>query len=209
VSQFSTERRLARMRWVLDQRLHHVCVAVEALYHRHNVSAVLRTADALGLHRIHLVEGHFKAVRGTSRGAERWLELHHHPTPESAVEAIHAQGYRIWCADLDEDAEAKGGPTAPEQVPLDEPVCIWFGAELVGVSATARAAAAGIVTVPMRGFAQSLNVSVAAAVTLRPIAEAARARGSEALLPPEEREQVWQAWLAREEAKHLRRPRPS
>ncbi len=190
------------MRWVLDQRLHHVCVAVEALYHRHNVSAVLRTADALGLHRVHLVEGHFRAVRGTSRGAERWLELHHHQTPEEAVTAIRAAGYRIWCADLDEEADS---PTAPEQVPIDTPVCIWFGAELVGVSEVAREAADGIVTVPMRGFAQSLNVSVAAAVTLRPIAEAARRRGPEALLAAEEREQVWSSWLAREEAKHLRR----
>ena len=195
------------MRWVLDQRLHHVCIAVEALYHRHNVSAVLRTADALGLHRVHLVEGHFRAVRGTSRGAERWLELHHHQTPQAAVAAIRAQGYRIWCADLDEDAEANGGPTAPEQVPLDQPVCIWLGAELVGVSETALDAADGIVTVPMRGFAQSLNVSVAAAVTLRPIAEAARLQGPNALLPSEEREQIWQSWLAREEARHLRRPR--
>ncbi|MCB9673715.1 MAG: RNA methyltransferase [Alphaproteobacteria bacterium] len=194
----TNDRRIARMREVLDQRLHHVSVAVEALYHRHNVSAVLRTVDALGIHRVGLVEGHFKAVRGAARGAERWLELRHHPTPEAAVEAIRARGYRIWCADLSDDA------VPPEEVPLDRPVCIWMGAELVGVSREAREACDGIVTVPMRGFAQSLNVSVAAAVTLRPIAEAARLRGADALLPPDEREALWDAWMAREEAKHLR-----
>ena len=103
---FTTDRRVARMRQVLDQRLQHVSVAVEALYHRHNVSAVLRTVDALGLHRVHLVEGHFKAVRGTSRGAERWLELNHHPSPEAAIARIRADGYAVWCADLADDAEA-------------------------------------------------------------------------------------------------------
>lgn len=196
---FTDPARLGRIRAALDARLHHVSIAVEALYHRHNVSAVLRTADAMGLHRVHLVEGHFKAVRGASRGAERWLELHHHADPTAAVEAIRSAGYRIWCADLADD----GVP--PEEVPLDHPVCLWFGAELVGVSPIAREAADGVVTVPMRGFAQSLNVSVAAAVTMRPVAERARARGEDALLPPDEREAVWKRWLDREEAKYLPR----
>ncbi|MEZ4317874.1 MAG: RNA methyltransferase [Myxococcota bacterium] len=186
------------MREVLDQRLHHVSVAVEALFHRHNVSAVLRTVDAMGVHRAHLVEGHFQAVRGASRGAERWLELHHHESPEQAVERIHAAGYRIWCADLADDA------VTPEEVPLDRPVCVWLGAELVGVSPVAREACDGVITVPMRGFSQSLNVSVAAALTLRPVAERARLLGASALLPPDEREALWDHWMAREEARHLR-----
>lgn len=194
----TSDRRLDRMRQVLDQRLHHVSIAVDALYHRHNVSAVLRTADALGLHRVHLVEGHFKAVRGAARGAERWLELHHHAEAERAVQAIRDAGYAIWCADLADDA------VTPETLPLDRPVCLWFGAELVGVNPVARAACDGVVSVPMYGFAQSLNVSVAAALTLRPIADRARALGPVAHLPPDEREALWESWLTREELKHLR-----
>ncbi len=196
---FSSERRLARMRSVLDKRLAHVAVAVEALYHRHNVSAVLRTVDSLGLHRVHLVAGHFKAVRGASRGAEKWLELHHHPDPITAIRAIKASGYRVWAADIAENA------VTPEQVPLDTPVCIWMGAELVGVHPDVIAECDGVVSVPMHGFSQSLNVSVAAALTLRPIAERARARGASALLPPEERETLWAQWMDREEAIHLRK----
>lgn len=196
---FTDPARLARIRTALDNRLHHVSIALEALYHRHNVSAVLRTADAMGLHRVHLVEGHFRAVRGAARGAERWLELNHHPDPTVAIEAIRASGYRIYCADLDPDG------MAPEDVPLDQPACLWFGAELVGVSPIARAACDGVITVPMRGLSQSLNVSVAAAVTVRPIAERARSlHGEQALLPPDEREAIWAKWLDREEAKHLR-----
>ena len=65
----------------------------------------------------------------------------------------------------------------PEAIPVDRPVCLWFGAELVGVSDAARAAADGVVQLPMMGFAQSLNVSVAAALALRPVADAARRLG--------------------------------
>lgn len=192
----TTPGRLERMREVLGQRLGHVRCAAEALYHRHNVSAVLRTCDALGIHRVHLVGEQFVATTGASRGAERWLEIAEHPTAEQAVAAIKAAGFRLWVADLAEP------PVAPEEVPIDEPVCVWVGAELSGVSEAARAAADGIVTVPMRGFTQSLNVSVAAALALRPIAERARALGPRALLPEAEQTAIFAAWEARETDEH-------
>lgn len=180
---------------MLDQRLGWVRCALEAVYHRHNCSAILRTADALGLHTAHLVEGHFRPGRGAARGAERWLDLRWETGVESAIEGLRAEGCALWVADFAED----GVP--PESVPIDRPLCLWFGAELVGVSPVARAAADGVVTLPMRGFAQSLNVSVAAALVLRPIAERVRERyGEAALLPPAVRDATWNTWLAREHA---------
>jgi tRNA (guanosine-2'-O-)-methyltransferase len=181
------------MREVLDRRLGHVRCAIETLHHRHNVSAVLRTCDALGIHHVHLAGAPFTATTAASRGAERWLALHRHPSVEQAVAAIRADGFRLWVADLAE------GAVAPEDVPLDRPVCVWLGAELEGVHGAVRAAADGVVTVPMHGFSQSLNVSVAGALTLRPIAERARALGEAALLPHDERATTLAAWLAREE----------
>jgi tRNA (guanosine-2'-O-)-methyltransferase len=179
------------MRQVLDQRLGRVRCALEAVYHRHNCSAILRTADALGIHAVHLVEGHFRPGRGAARGAERWLDLHWEPDPATAVANLRAAGFALWVADFAED----GVP--PEEVPVDRPVCVWMGAELVGVSPVARAAADGVITLPMRGFAQSLNVSVAAAMVLRPICERARLQ-PQAGLP--EADAVWARWLEREHA---------
>lgn len=187
------DSRAARLRRALDQRLDRVCVAIEAVYHRHNVSAILRTCEAMGVHRVHLVEGHFATSRGPARGAERWLELVRHRSPEAAIEVLKSQGYAVWIADLAER------PVPPESVPVERPVCLWFGAELVGVSAAARAAADGVVTVPMRGLAQSLNVSVACALTVRPVAERARALGEAALLPLATRDALFAEWLARDE----------
>ena len=185
--------RIRRMRKVLEQRLGWVRVAVEAVHHRHNVSAILRTCDAMGIHHVHLVEGHFVPAKGAARGADRWLDIHWEQDAGEAIRALQEQGFSVWVADLDDDS------ASPETLPLDRPVVIWLGAELVGVSPEARAAADGVLTVPMRGFAQSLNVSVAAALSIRPVAERARAQhGDAALLPADEREAVWDHWLARE-----------
>jgi tRNA (guanosine-2'-O-)-methyltransferase len=178
---------------VLAQRLGRVRCAIEAVYHRHNVAAILRTCDALGIHHVHLVAGEAGAVsKGPARGAEHWLALHHHASTSEAVAALRAEGFAIWIADL------VGAPVIPEAVPVDRPVCLWFGAELLGVSEAAREAADGVVALPMRGMAQSLNVSVAAALALRPVAEAARALGEAAILTDGERAATLAAWLARE-----------
>lgn len=183
------------MQQVLQQRIHWVRCAVEAVYHRHNVSAILRTSDAMGLHHVDLVEGHFKAAKGTARGADRWLDLAHHADAKGAIERIRNDGYDIWIADFSPEG------LAPEDVPLDRPVCLWMGAELAGVGPEAQQAATGVITLPMRGFAQSLNVSVASALCIRTLAERARAQhGKAALLSTEERERTWQRWCAQEEA---------
>jgi tRNA (guanosine-2'-O-)-methyltransferase len=191
----TTDRRAERMREVLSERTGWVRCAVEAVYHRHNVSAILRTCDALGIHDVHLIGADWQAPsKGPARGAERWLSLHYHDRPEQAIAELSGAGYRIWVADL------QGEPVPPEQVPLQEPVCLWFGAELVGVSATAREAAHGVVCIPMRGMAQSLNVSVAAALGLRPVVERARALGPSARLSEAVQQSTLAAWLEREHA---------
>ena len=188
-----SKARTQRMKHVISQRIRHVRCVIEAVYHRHNISAILRTCDALGIHTVHLITDSFRATKGAARGAERWLDVVRHETPEEAISVLRADGYRIYIADLGDDS------VTPEQVPIDAPVCLWFGAELVGVSAAAQEAADGVMTIPMRGFAQSLNVSVAAAIALRPVVERARALGDEALLTPEVRCATWDAWMSRAE----------
>lgn len=189
----TTERRILRMQEVLHQRVRWVRCAVEAVYHRHNLSAILRTCDALGVHDVHIVGANFGSPsKGPARGAERWLSLREHQDPEAAITAIKADGYRIYVADL------QGEPLLPEEIPLDQPVVLWFGAELVGVSKVAREAADGVLYLPMRGMAQSLNVSVAAALAMRPVVERARAEGPHVWLTPERQREILEGWQARE-----------
>lgn len=106
--------------------------------------------------------------------------------------ALREAGCQVFVADLDE----AGVP--PETVPLTAPVCLWFGAEMVGPSDTARRLADGVVTLPMRGLAQSLNVSVAAALSLHTVAERSRVQlGRAALLGDTERAALWALWCER------------
>jgi len=166
---------------------------LEAIHHRHNVSAILRSADSVGIQQVHLVRGDFKASKGPARGAERWLDLHHHEQPAAAIERITQAGFDIWIADIAEHA------VTPESLPLDRPVCLWFGAEMQGVGPEAHRAAKGVITVPMYGFSQSLNVSVATALVLRSVTERVRRElGPEALLTEARREQLWNQWVTRD-----------
>lgn len=190
-----SEIRRARLVEVADQRMRWVRCAAEHVFHRHNVSALLRTCDALGLQDVHLIgDRSFDPVRGASMGVARWLRLHTHFSHLEAVERLKSDGYQLWVADLADP------PTPPELIPVDRPVCLWFGAELAGVHPEVRARADGVVTLPMRGFAQSLNLSVAGALCLASVAERARAQhGAAALLDPHDRDALLAGWLEREQ----------
>lgn len=185
------DRRRERVRSALHDRLASVVVVVEAVRRRHNTSAILRSAEAFGLHEVHLITGQFRPSRGAARGAERWLELHRHATTTDAVSALKARGFSLWIADLAPDARA------PLDVPVDRPLAILFGSELAGVSDEARALADGVVTVPMRGLTESLNVSAAAAVVLSAVVERRRALVG-ADIDPARAGAFFAEWLARE-----------
>lgn len=184
-------RRLERILDALDQRMDGLEIVVEAVRRRHNVSAILRSADAFGVHRVHLVTGSFKPSIGASRGSERWLDLQFHPTTTSCVQALRARGFRVWVADLSDSA------IPPEQVPVDGPCALLFGSELAGVTPEAHAVADGVVTIPMYGFAESLNVSVAAALVLRTLGERRRTLAG-AGLPEPTRTATLRKWVERE-----------
>ncbi|MEZ4240051.1 MAG: TrmH family RNA methyltransferase [Myxococcota bacterium] len=132
--------------------------------------------------------------RGPARGAEHWLQLHLHDSAEAGVAHRARRRLPMYVAPIWWATRSR-----PRPCPSTRQVCLWFGAELLGVSEeAARAAADGVVCVPVLGMAQSLNVSVAAALALRPVADRARATGEGALLPAAERAAVLEGWLARE-----------
>ena len=189
-SAISRERR-ERVRRVLAGRLASVVVIIESVRRRHNTSAILRTAEAFGLHEVHLVTGSFRPARGASRGAERWLELHRHAEVGPCIASLQARGFRVLVADLAEDS------FTPENVPVDQPIAILFGSETAGVSEEARALADGVITVPMDGLTESLNVSTAAACLISRVAQRRRATSGPDL--EQERQDAFYAdWVDRE-----------
>jgi len=174
------DERLARLEAVLAQRTRDVVVVLEAVDDPRNVSAVLRSADAFGVQEVHLVRGEqpFLASKLVSQGADQWLDLVEHADAASAVATLRARGFRVYAATMDGEV----GPSALSEI---DKVAIVFGNEQRGASPELLAVCDGRYTIPMRGFSQSLNVSVAAAITLH---AATAGRGSS--LGAEERREL-------------------
>ena len=163
-----SDERQARVRAMLAGRLGSVVVILEAVHRRHNVSAIMRSCECFGVHEVHLITDGFRPSKGAARGSERWLDIHRYTETAPAIEAVKARGFKVFVADLSEEAHS------PDTVPIDEPIAILMGAELTGVSDEARRLADGAVCVPMHGLTESLNVSVAAACILQRVTDRRR-----------------------------------
>ena len=193
-----TPERRAKYDRVLAGRVRAITVVLENLYDPHNISAVLRSCEALGIQDVHIVETEhkFKFSSGVTRGCEKWLTIHRHAGVAEAVDALHRAGYHIVVADhRPETPRIEALPPAPRRA-------FWMGAEHLGLSDAARARADGRYRIPMHGFTESFNVSVAAAMTLY----AARTRwegetGAAGDLGAAEQEELRLGWLRRDLAR--------
>jgi tRNA (guanosine-2'-O-)-methyltransferase len=157
-----TERRYRRIRGVLRHRQPDLTLLAEDVHKPHNLSAMLRTADAVGVGVVHATHptGGVATFNATSASAEKWVELRVHATLGDALAAVRAQGMRVYAAHLADDA------VDFRDVDYVGPTCVVFGNEKHGVSEAAAAAADARIVIPMLGMVQSLNVSVATAVVM-------------------------------------------
>lgn len=154
--------RFARINALLDQRQPDLTLCLESVHKNHNLSALIRTADAVGLHDVHAVwfDRRGKVKGGTAMGSQQWVKVHHHTTTEEAFATFKQQGMQVLVTNL--------SPSAVHfrEVDYTRPTAILFGQEKKGVSEQALALADQHVVIPMVGMAESLNVSVAAATIL-------------------------------------------
>lgn len=156
-------RRLARAEAVLARRRRSPCIVLEDAHDPHNVSAVLRTCEALGVQDVHLVaELQDETILNpkVTIGSHRWLTIHRHRGTRAAIDALRAAGHRVYVSHLDPRARP-----LPE-LPADERAAYVFGNERSGVTDLWLAEADGTFLIPTSGFSGSLNLSVAVAITL-------------------------------------------
>lgn len=156
-----TPARWQRIEQVVAQRTDDVVPVLDCVHDPHNVSAILRSADAFGAQNVYAVDPQygFRASHGVSKGTHRWLDVHRYADAPSCIDALREHGYAIYVATME-------GTIAPADID-DAKVAVVFGNEHRGASTAFVDAADGLFAVPMRGFVESLNVSVAAAVTLQ------------------------------------------
>ncbi|WP_162062292.1 tRNA (guanosine(18)-2'-O)-methyltransferase TrmH [Vibrio taketomensis] len=153
--------RYQRIQQVLKARQTDLTVCMEEVHKPNNVSAVVRTADATGLHKIHAIwPDKMRTLTHTSAGARNWVEVDNHRSIEEAVAEFKAQGMQILVTNLSDSA------VDFRQIDYTKPTAIILGSEKVGASAQAKKLADQDIIIPMMGMVQSLNVSVASAIIL-------------------------------------------
>lgn len=169
LSPLITDRRRARIDEVVAGRTFDVIPVLDQVHDPHNASAILRSADAFGIQRVEVIPAPtgFQAARAVSKGAQRWLDVHSRASAADCHRALKAEGYEIFVASME-------GEHRPEDLARRPKVAVVFGHEHLGVSEEMRALADGAFAIPMRGFVESLNVSVAAAITLHALTASGR-----------------------------------
>ncbi|MFM7661788.1 MAG: TrmH family RNA methyltransferase [Bacteroidota bacterium] len=161
-----TDDRIRLFEKIIAKRTNHITVISEDIFQEHNASAIIRTCDSFGIQTLHLIEKRntYQVHEGISRGSNQWVTLEHHysegKTTTEILNQFKLNGYKI----------AATSPHAIEydvfNLPINEPIALLFGAEKKGITNEAIQNADYLVRIPMYGFAESLNVSVAVAIIL-------------------------------------------
>ena len=153
------DRRRERLKQVIEKRLGSVSVLFDAPHDPHNGAAVLRTCEAFGVEHLHVVERResFLSASSVSKGAEKWVDVHTYKAVAPALAAL--DGFTLVGAAADGELEPRDLASIPR-------LCLVLGNEREGIGADLVAACTRRVRVPMRGFIESLNVSVTAAILL-------------------------------------------
>ncbi len=157
-----TPERLARINAFLDARQPDLTVVMEKVHKPHNLSAVVRTCDAVGIHEVHAIwmDRKSRLVRGTSMGSQDWVKVSAHDDISSCAQRLKQQGFQLLATNLSERA------VDFRDIDYTQPTAIILGQERQGISDEALALADQHIVVPMVGMVQSLNVSVANAIIL-------------------------------------------
>lgn len=157
-----TPQRWSTLNRVLNARQPDLTVLLDNVHKPHNLSAILRTCDAVGVLTAHAVwpNPKIRPSGGIAAGADKWVPVRTHDAVASAIGQLRAQGFQVLAATQADQAQDY------RRLDYTRATAFVLGAELFGVSAAACAAADQAVYIPMHGMVESLNVSVAAATLL-------------------------------------------
>ncbi len=157
-----TPERFQRITSILNQRQPDLTVITDYVHKGRNLSAIVRTADAVGVSDVHCVIGDkdYRSFRGTALGSHRWVNVERYRQINEPVNALKAQGFQVVVAHLSSEA------VDFHDIDYTKPTAILMGAEKEGVSNEAAELADAHITIPMVGMVESYNVSVAAGIIL-------------------------------------------
>lgn len=157
-----TPERHQRILAILDKRQPDLTVCMEGVHKTHNLAAVIRTADAIGISDVHAVwkTEQMRMSGGSAVGSQNWVDVHGYTNTKEAIAALKKQNMQVLVTNLSDSA------VDYRDVDYTKPTAIILGQEKFGASKEALDLADQDIVIPMVGMVQSLNVSVANAVVL-------------------------------------------
>lgn len=166
-----TSERRAKIENISASRLDDVCVAAEGIWDIHNAMALIRSAEAMGVDQVFLVDGDYKKIEGrhTSRGSVDWVQVEEIDSWREFSLKMSNEGWKL--------AGACPRASMPlSELPVEGKVCLLLGNEHRGLSEEARASCDYLYSIPMFGMVESLNLSVAGALSLYDVTTRKRAQ---------------------------------
>lgn len=163
---FVTDNRKELFKTVLEQRTRHFAVVLENIYQPHNSSAVVRSCDIFGVQDLYVIENTYasKVSRHVARGSQKWLTFHRYKKDTNntvdCFKDLKENGYQIIATTPHNDS------CYLHDFDITQKSAFVFGVEKEGVSEYVKENADGFLKIPMVGFTESLNISVAAAIIL-------------------------------------------
>jgi tRNA (guanosine-2'-O-)-methyltransferase len=195
LSAFVTEARLKRFEEVLVNRTRHIAIGLENIYQAHNASAVLRSCDCFGIQDVHIIENQNKYSFNpdVSLGSEKWLTLSRYNNGDKSlddcIDSLKEKGFKIAVTSLHKDSYTV------ENVPISNKTALFFGTEMRGATPELESKADMFVKIPMLGFTESFNISVAAALSMYVISSRLRKEGIKWELNDSDKEELRLQWL--------------
>ncbi|MEZ4837722.1 TrmH family RNA methyltransferase [Flavobacterium sp.] len=167
---FLTESRKVKFLEVLQSRTNHFTVAIEDVYQMHNTSAVMRSCDVFGLQELHVVEQKYgkKIDAQIAMGAQKWVDVYQYQSNQSCLKALKNKGYQIVATTPHSDS------CLLADFDISVKSAFFFGTERDGLSDEIMNQADCFLKIPMVGFTESLNISVAAAIILQHLTDRLR-----------------------------------
>lgn len=192
---FVSDKRKQTFRDVLENRIRHFTVVLEDIFQPHNSSAVIRSCDIFGVQDVHIIQNKYssRVSRHVAKGSQKWLSIKKYQEDDNNIQncldTLRNNGYQIIATTPHNDS------CLLHEFDVTKKSAFVFGVEKQGVSEYTMSQADGYLKIPMVGFTESLNISVAAAIILQDITTKLRATELDWQLSNLEKEQLYFEWI--------------
>ena len=192
---FVTDNRKETFKKVLESRTKHFTVVLEDIFQPHNSSAVIRSCDIFGVQDVHVIQNKYssKVSHHVAKGSQKWLDIKKYNqganNTQDCLDTLRKDGYQIIATTPHNES------CMLHEFDITKKAAFVFGVEKEGVSEYTMNQADGFLKIPMVGFTESLNISVAAAIILQDITTKLRLSDIDWKLSQEEKDALYAEWI--------------